>query len=214
MKVTKWIIRSILIVLSAPVLYLLVSVVLSFIPIKNRRACEQDRQIYLSTNGVHADVIIPIKDLSQALKRDLPVDENDGYVAFGWGDRNFYLNTPEWSDLTFSTAVNAAFLKSETLMHVTVYTNSYKRWVKVSVCREEQNALMNYLQQSFRMASSSKILIDANSYGPNDFFYEAKGSYNCFYTCNTWLNSGLKDAGLKAALWTPFDFGILRHYED
>jgi len=31
------------------------------------------------------------------------------WLAFGWGDKGFYLNTPTWADLKFSTAVKAAF---------------------------------------------------------------------------------------------------------
>ncbi|MFP3836064.1 DUF2459 domain-containing protein, partial [Chryseobacterium sp. SIMBA_028] len=47
----------------------------------------------------------------------------------------------------------------------------------------------------------------------NDAFYDAKGTYSFFYTCNTWANNALKAAGQKAALWTPSDFGIFQHYK-
>ncbi len=47
----------------------------------------------------------------------------------------------------------------------------------------------------------------------DDAFYEAKGSYSFMKTCNTWANSALKSAGQKAALWTPSDKGIFRHYQ-
>ena len=57
-----------------------------------------------------------------------------------------------------------------------------------------------------------KIETDA-VYGNHDIFYEAKGSYNLFYTCNTWTNSALKAANQKASLWTVYDKGILYHYQ-
>jgi hypothetical protein len=44
-------------------------------------------------------------------------------------------------------------------------------------------------------------------------FYNAKGRYSLFYTCNTWANQALKSANQKAALWTIFDFGIFQHYK-
>ena len=50
-------------------------------------------------------------------------------------------------------------------------------------------------------------------YGKDDAFYEAKGSYSFLHTCNTWTNNALKVSGQKAALWTPSDFGIFRHYK-
>lgn len=37
-------------------------------------------------------------------------------------------------------------------------------------------------------------------YGINDAFYDAKGKYSFFETCNTWANDGLKEAGQKARL--------------
>jgi hypothetical protein len=46
----------------------------------------------------------------------------------------------------------------------------------------------------------------------NDSFYEAKGAYTLFYTCNTWANNGLKAINQKAALWTATDRGIFQHY--
>ena len=42
------------------------------------------------------------------------------------------------------------------------------------------------------------------AYGKNDAFYEAKGSYSLFYTCNSWVNENLKEVGLKACRWTLF----------
>jgi hypothetical protein len=55
--------------------------------------------------------------------------------------------------------------------------------------------------------------IGTHSYGKHAAFYEAKGSYNLFYTCNTWANQALKAANQKAALWTVLDKGIFYHYE-
>jgi hypothetical protein len=43
------------------------------------------------------------------------------YLAFGWGDKGFYLNTPEWADLKVSTALNAAFGLSSSAIHSTFY---------------------------------------------------------------------------------------------
>ncbi|WP_432264675.1 DUF2459 domain-containing protein [Autumnicola psychrophila] len=49
-------------------------------------------------------------------------------------------------------------------------------------------------------------------YNSRDAFYYAKGSLNPFKTCNTWINSGLKNSKMKACLWTPFTQGIFYHY--
>ena len=44
-----------------------------------------------------------------------------------------------------------------------------------------------------------KELVDANHYrSANDAFYEAKGRYSLFFTCNTWTNNALKICKQKA----------------
>jgi len=60
---------------------------------------------------------------------------------------------------------------------------------------------------------ASLIEKDAN-YGKNDVFYEARGRYHMFFTCNTWANNALKKSGLPAALWAPFDKGIFYQYRN
>ena len=50
-------------------------------------------------------------------------------------------------------------------------------------------------------------------YGKDDAFYEAKGKYSLFHTCNTWTNNGLKEGGQKAALWAGTDSAIFRQYD-
>ncbi len=59
-------------------------------------------------------------------------------------------------------------------------------------------------------SQNKKILLNNKGYSYNDDFYEALGSFSCFKTCNSWVNSGLKESDIKACLWTPFDFGLLR----
>ena len=97
--------------------YLSFAFILSIIPVNKNftETKESGIVIYLLTNGVHLDIVVPkvsnYKDWREDLEINPFIDTQVNLVAFGWGDRDFYLNTPEWSDLTFSTAFNALFLK-------------------------------------------------------------------------------------------------------
>ena len=71
---------------------------------------------------------------------------------------------------------------------------------------------VNYISDSFRNPLQPEW-IEGHSYGQKDAFYEAKGSYSLFYTCNTWANNALKAANQKASLWTVYDKGIFCHYK-
>jgi hypothetical protein len=70
-----------------------------------------------------------------------------------------------------------------------------------------------FIHDSFETKSDEIIKIETEAvYGKNDIFYEAKGSYSLFYTCNSWANQALKAASQKAALHTLTDTGIFRNY--
>jgi uncharacterized protein (TIGR02117 family) len=203
-------------------LYLLASYVLSRISVnRNQMSSDNDIEIYILTNGVHTDIVMPVKsneiDWSKLIKFEntLSKDTLMKYIAFGWGDKGFYLETPNWSDLKASVAFKAMFYLGKSAMHTTFYKemNESETCVKIKVSKAEYARLMQYLLEGFQKDSSEGVIhIKGHSYGENDAFYEAKGVYGLFNTCNTWTNNGLKYCGQKACLWTPFDKGIFYQY--
>jgi len=181
----------------------------------------EDITIYIKTNGVHTDIVVPIKteykDWSEKVQfaHIKSQDSTMNYIGFGWGDKGFYLNTPEWADLKFSTAFNAAFYLGTSAMHATFLkqVKESESCVKINISKAEYAKLIAYIEDSFQYdANGNPILINAATYGQNDSFYEANRKYHLFYTCNTWANNALKSADQKAALWTPSDTGIFCHY--
>ncbi len=215
MNKSKKIIKYFLYVLIIPVFYLVVSLILTFITIDRKGHNETlDKAIYLNTNGIHLDIIIPKKNIDSLLLKGINTGTDDQYLSFGWGDKDFYLNTPTWNDLTFETAFKALFLNSETLLHITRFQNRHKEWKEIKISANELQKLNNYILLSFKTNEDGyKQILKNKGYSFNDDFYQAKGSYSIFKTCNTWVNTGFKDSGLKACLWTPFDFGLLNKYE-
>ena len=168
----------------------------------------KDVTIYIKTNGVHTDIIVPVKNeiknwSSQIIfKNTKSKDTTAKYLAFGWGDKGFYLDTPEWSDLKASTAFNAAFALGNSAIHTTFYKSikENKDCVKIIISKENYQELVAYMEDSFLFdTNQNPIFIPAATYGKNDSFYEAKGKYNLFHTCNSWANNALKSANQKAA---------------
>lgn len=183
----------------------------------------EDLSIYLLTNGVHTDLVLPVKtdqiDWSQLIKYENTKSKRTGfkYVAIGWGDKGFYLDTPTWAELKFSTAFNAATGLSTAAIHATYYNTMTEgeNCVKVHLSKNQYQRLIDYIQKDFIKQSNgalTHIQTDA-AYGETDAFYDATGSYSLFHTCNSWTNNALKAAGLKASVWTPFDKGIFHQYQ-
>ncbi len=221
----KKIVKGIAYLVAFLVIYLIAVVLISYIPINsNPKFSETEPQIpiYLRTNGVHTDIVVPIKndywDWSQHVHfyDTKAKDSLMNWVAFGWGDKGFYLDTPTWADLKTSTALKAVSGFNTTAMHVTFYKNlnEDKDCVKFFINPNDYQKLVTYITDDFQQEDNQFIKIETNAvYGNNDVFYDAKGHYSLFYTCNSWTNQALKSANQKASLWTIFDFGIFYHYQ-
>ncbi len=215
MKIIKKVLKGICYVLLIPFIYILVSLILSEITLNGNIDKEPKQNIiYLNTNGVHLDIILPIKSLNDSFLLGIKHLPAENYLSFGWGDQNFYLNTPTWGDLTFKNAFGALFLNSESLIHVTRYEKRQNDWIVVALNDSELERLNTYILKTFKTTDGeNKIHLKNQGYNQTDDFYKANGSYSCFKTCNSWVNTGFKQSGLKACLWTPFDFGLMRKYE-
>lgn len=217
MKLVRIFLKSIFYIFLIPISYLLISLILSYIPISETSGeTSKVKHIFLTTNGVHLDIVMPKEYMSSELQKDLITRQSNRYFAFGWGEENFYINTPTWGDLTFSTAFTAAFLDNKTLIHVTRYNSKREKWIKVPITEIQLKKLNTFLIETFTYSENGKKMrIPTKGYTSNrDDFYRARGKYAFYKTCNSWVNTGLKQSDLKGSLWTPFDFGVLHHYKD
>ncbi len=215
MRILRIILKSFLWILAIPLTYLLVAIILSFITQNELSEFpEKGKIIYLSSNGVHLDIILPIDQIDTNLLMGINRTSESIYISFGWGDKDFYLNTPTWGDLTASTAFSAMILNSETLIHLTRHKSVQHHWVAIKVNAKQIEKVNKYLKDSFVFDNAGNIILLKNKgYGHNDDFYKAKGSYSCFHTCNSWVNKALSDSDLACCLWTPFDFAVLNIYK-
>ena len=208
MKIFKKILKVTFGLLLLPVIFLLVSGVLTFIPVGGTEpGPEQTETVFVHSNGVHLDVILPLNRLDSTLLSTLKYGRNDKYMSFGWGDENFYLNVPTWDDLTAEIAVRALILESHSLVHVSRHRAKNKNWLPIKVNKTQLAKLNAYIKNSFAPGDN---FMEGKGYTDTDEFYRAVGSYSIFNTCNSWVNSALKESGIRACLWTPFDFGLLR----
>ena len=200
-------------ILLAIITYLFIAVVLSIIPTNPRPVnCLEKKEIFVTTNGIHLALILPAELINQGFRTELKIPSEINFVSFGWGDKAFYLNTPEWTDLKIQTAVKALFIKSETALHVTNHKMPGASWKAVAICPSQIESLNDFIRNSFETNQGSILLeIEGEGYGKNDKFYEAIGNYTCIYTCNNWVNEGLKRTKIKTSVWSPFDHGVLYH---
>ncbi|HSZ71879.1 MAG TPA: TIGR02117 family protein [Cytophagaceae bacterium] len=196
-------------------LYLILALVLSYIPYNTDFHTEHKHpiEIQLHSNGVHTDILVPIENNFYNWHSLLPeITKGSRVVAFGWGDKGFYLNTPKWSDLKVSTACKAAFGLSTTALHVSYYPDHLIRsehTVSIFINEKQYHDLCQYITSSFQHDALGKpIKIPHNPIYYSGQFYDAVGTYSLFTSCNSWVNKGLKKSGIKTCYWTPFDWPL------
>ena len=200
------------------ILYLLTFYVLSSIGVNTDfKEPDEGIDIWLLSNGVHTDIAVPVKneykDWSEEIdyRKTAAQDSAMEYLSFGWGDKGFYLDTPTWAELKPGVAFRASFWLSTTAMHATFYKSMSEgdKCRKIRIGKDAYLKIVRYIDRQFQRNNGTVIFIpDVPTYGNNDSFYEAKDRYSIFFTCNSWTNQCLKQAGIKACVWTPFERGL------
>lgn len=178
----------------------------------------RDYTLFVRSNGVHTDLCMPTQTADYDWTSFIPLSHFEDitqteYIAIGWGDKGFFLDTPTWAELKVSTAINAAFLPSPTAMHV-----EYMSVPKVSsdikqiqISSKDYQKLIRFIQHSFVQTRNGISLIPDRGYWKRDNFYDAHGNYHLFNTCNVWVNDALKSAELPTSLLSILPEGNLRH---
>ncbi|MFD2564993.1 DUF2459 domain-containing protein [Aquimarina rubra] len=215
MRFIKRILKYLGVILLIPATYFTVALLCSYIPVTPKTSnVEKNKSVYLATNGIHLEIIIPKTDMDASLLDGLKHTKKTQFLSFGWGDKTYYTKAATSLAFTNMNRFQAALLNTPSLMHVTRHTNIRDHWVEIEITAVQFKKLQTYINESFKTDTHHhKTVIPEISYGSTDNFYEANGSYNCLNTCNTWVNTAFKQSELKACLWTPFDFGLLRMHK-
>ena len=210
--------------LAVPFLYFLAALVLGAVP-ANRgwHEAKEGVTIFVRTNGVHTWIMVPKVTEEMDWRPLVPgahlKDPRWGaadYVALGYGNRTFYLETPTWGDLTMRNAFLAAFGRGRSLMHADhddhPQPTDYQRPITLS--HEEYRRLVAFARGSFQFDSAGRTMpLIGRGYGGSDMFYEAVGPYSAVYTCNSWTGRALREAGVKTGVWTPLSQSIMWRLE-
>lgn len=140
---------------------------------------------------------------------DLPDPTRAGrWLIFGWGERDFYLNTPHWSDVRAGTVLRAATGSDRVLMHVDhlgrLWNGPDLRPVRVTPA--QYRALAAAIAADFAPGAAIR------GYGADDVFYPARGHYSLTHTCNEWTGAKLRSIGVRVGIWTPAAWSVMRWF--
>lgn len=215
----KVLLQSVAAFISAIVIYLTIVMIGALIPSSGENQGDAEVQVFIQSNGVHTDVCMPSRsewfDWTGFIDTTLyPNNSSFDFVAIGWGDKGFFLDTPTWAELKVSTALSAIFLPSPCAMHVEYkdFTPETSEMVfEEHISAANYRSLIEYITSSFVLKDERPIYIPGTSYWGTDHFFEATGNYHMFNTCNSWTNGALKSAGLRTAAFAAFPSVIVNY---
>ena len=218
LKRGRWVGRALTAILALPAMYLLAALLGSLVPVNRAwTEAEQGTTVYLADNGVHADIIMPVKAQNLDWEPLIPTTDFAAanvkrWIAFGSGEERVYLNTPTWWDLTPRT-IASALAGGRRVMHVEYVADPSYAVREIRLRPEEYRRLWAAIRTDFAPGKDGKpIHIAHPGYGPADAFYWANGRANAIYTCNAWTAHRLRLAGVKTSLWPPFVQGLVWRY--
>ncbi|MEG4916449.1 MULTISPECIES: TIGR02117 family protein [unclassified Microcoleus] len=176
--------------------------------------------LYISNQGIHTEIIVPVKnesfDWNQYLRlteigRDATSDYQ--YLSFGWGDRAFMLETPTSGSINPVTAFKALFLPTPS----TVQVQGYRVWPQnketkcVKLSGSNYLNIVNFIKNSFQLDAGGNKLKISYGYHNSDSFYEANRSYSILRTCNDWTAEALQKADVNTPLWSTLSSAVMFH---
>ncbi|MFL6737080.1 MAG: TIGR02117 family protein [Sphingomonas sp.] len=215
----KWFGRLLSALLTVPAFYLVAALAGSLVPVNSGwTEPSQGITVYIADNGIHADIIMPVKaeGLNWAPlipRRDFAsVDPRAPWIAFGSGEERVYLDTPSWWDITPAT-LWSALGGGPRVMHVEYVANPYYAARRIRLRPEEYRRLWAAIRSDFALDAAERAQrIDHPGYGPADAFYRATGRANAVRTCNAVAANWLRLAGVKTSIWPPFVNGLIWRY--
>ena len=172
--------------------------------------------VYVENNGVHTALLVP----AQAPAKDWyehfpPAHVSDAgraytHLSISWGEREVFLNTPTWSDLSPLTVLRILGIGGEGMIHVYHYVRPAPGdWARPLTLTEAQYVrLVRAIEGSLPDPGARRHA----GYGGTDVFYEAGGEYTATNTCNQWTSDMLAAAGVKVGRWTPFASGVTKWF--
>ena len=171
----------------------------------------QGVEIGLIRRPIHYDFLLPLTEETrerfgflQAAGLDLDHPQAR-WLVVGWGARQFYTTTGDFSDVA-PGAVFRAVTGDSAVMQVDLD----------GTLREEAPARRLRLQPAQYSALLARVAGDFAAHTPidhpvfntSDLFFPARGRFDILCTCNAWLGAVLRRAGVRFGVWTPTPYAV------
>lgn len=155
--------------------------------------------VHVTSNGWHSAIVVARRDVAATGLLPEAADFPDAaFLEFGWGDREYY----PAKDKTVGLALAAAMTPTPAVMHIAGRSASPEprggkaEVVALPLTDGELRKLVRAISDEFERPAGTRAEAVAPGLYPGSRFYNAKGTFHLFNTCNTWTARMLQAAGL------------------
>ena len=158
------------------------------------------RIIQVASNGWHTAIVVPAPALADTGLLPEAEDYPDAaFLEFGWGDRVYY----PAKERTIGMTLAAALVPTPAVMHMAGLaaaprdgSNAGREVVTVPLTEAGFLNLVEALAAEFERPAAGRAASVARGLYPGSRFYNARGEFHLFNTCNTWTAHMLHAAGV------------------
>ncbi|MDD9991577.1 MAG: DUF2459 domain-containing protein [Rhodospirillales bacterium] len=155
--------------------------------------------IQVASNGWHTAIVVPAPGLADTgLLPEAEDFPGAAFFEFGWGDRVYY----PAKEKTIGMTLSAALVPTPAVMHMAGLaaaprvSNTGREVVAVPLTEAGFLNLIETLAAEFERPAGRRAESVSRGLYPGSRFYNARGEFHLFNTCNTWTARMLRAAGV------------------
>ncbi len=164
---------------------------------------DQPHTIFVVSYDWHSGLVLPRAAIRETLPDLYTAFDGSRYLELGWGDAGFYQS----KSFSLLKAIPALFWPTGSVIHVVGFdthpSQRFYRHTLIPLARSEAQlaALSDYITNSLSRDSEGNLVPISQGVYRNSLFFEAKGQFHLFNTCNSWTARALQSAGHAIKPW-------------
>lgn len=158
--------------------------------------------VRIVSNGWHTAIVVDRDELAATGRLPEAADfPQAAFLEFGWGDRVYY----PAGEKTLGMALDAALTPTPAVMHMAGLARAPEQAyagvevVPVALTRGELTRLVATIAGEFERVDGQRATAISRGLYPDSNFYNARGAFHLFNTCNTWTARMMRAAGIDVS---------------
>ena len=155
-------------------------------------------ELHFIRDGVHTFLVLPASTLINKLPQLEQYLAPDSLAEVGWGDYHYYGADYQslWLALKALLTPTASVVSLRSLNNLQEGLQGSATLYRINTGQALMDSTAHYVSRYFSVNSCGQLNMLRQMTGGTQFF-ESRGTYLLFNTCNNWTSYGLQQAGLN-----------------